>query len=469
MGSDEVPRAIGPYQIEETIATRAFTVTYRAAQVGLGRTVRIKTLKPTVAASSPYAAELSREAAILSRLEHESIVRLFDFVRAEGTARLVTEDPRGPTLEQVIASGPIAPDAAAAIALGISRALGHAHERGVIHRGLRPGVVVITRGSRIKLTDLSSAEILASPEDLAAAALRLPSAPDPLEGGESFARPDYMSPEQILGEPAGAASDVWSLGAVLHEMLAGARPFDGADRKAVAQRIRSGKPGPLPAGTPRELEQIVTRCLARAPDDRFEDARAVAEALESALALRTTLPVPVLVSRALFAAKLGDEITASAGVGAPAAAVSRGPDLLGAARVFGVAFLLILAGGFAIQVLRDSDTVPDPGTTQAMDGDDAGVAAVVGSRDRGMVRAIAQPWAEVYLDGEFVDVTPMGRPILVIPGKHFITFRHPKAPDEQRAIKIAAGQTVILDVTMRVERAADAGARDGAPDAAESP
>lgn len=466
MGSDEVPRAIGPYQIEETIATRAFTVTYRAAQAGLGRTVRIKTLKPTVAATSPYAAELSREAAILSRLEHESIVRLFDFVRAEGTARLVTEDPRGPTLEQVIAAGPVAPDAAAAIALGVARALGHAHERGVIHRGLRPGVVVVTRGSRVKLTDFSSAEIQAPAEDLAAAALRLPSAPDPLEGGESFARPDYMSPEQILGEPAGAASDVWSLGAVLHEMLAGARPFDGADRKAVAQRIRSGKPGPLPTETPRELEQIVTRCLARAPDDRFEDARALAEALESALATRTTLPGPVLVSRALFAAKLGDEITAAAGAGAPAAP-ARGPDLLGAARVFGVVFALILAGGAAIQVLRDNDTVPDPGTT-SIDAEDAGVAAA-GSRDRGMVRVVAQPWAEVYLDGELVDVTPMGRPILVIPGKHFITFRHPKAPDEQRAIKIAAGQTVLLDVTMRVERAADAGARDGAPDAAESP
>ena len=468
MGSDEVPRAIGPYQIEETIATRAFTVTYRAAQAGLGRTVRIKTLKPTVAASSPYAAELSREAAILSRLEHESIVRLFDFVRAEGTARLVTEDPRGPTLEQVIAFGPVAPDAAAAIALGMARAIGHAHERGVIHRGLRPGVVVITRGSRIKITDLSSAEIVVtSPEDLAAAAQRFPSAPDPLEGGDSFARPDYMSPEQILGESAGAASDVWALGAVLHAMLAGARPFDGADRKAVAQRIRSGKPGSLPTGTPRELEQIVTRCLARAPDDRFEDARAVADALESALATRTTLPATVLVSRALFAAKLGDEIAAAAGVGAPAAATTRGPDLVGAARVFAVAFLLILAGGFAIQVLRDSDTVPEPGTT-SLDAEDAGVAAA-GSRDRGMVRVVAQPWAEVYLDGELVDVTPMGRPILVIPGKHFITFRHPKAPDEQRAIKIAAGQTVMVDVTMRVERAADAGARDGAPDAAESP
>jgi serine/threonine-protein kinase len=144
---------------------------------------------------------------------------------------------------------------------------------------------------------------------------------------------------------------------------------------------------------------------------------------------------------------------------------ARGPDLLGAARVFGVALGLIVAGGAAIQLLRDGDTVPEPPRAVAEDG---GVSDV-GSRDRGMIRVVAQPWAEVYLDGELVDVTPMGRPMLVLPGKHFVTFRHPKAPDEQRAIKIAAGQTVTLDVTMRVERALDAGAGDAAPDAAESP
>ena len=466
MASDEGLRTIGPYQIEAVVATRAFTVTYRAAQPGLGRTVRIKTLKPTVAATSPYAAELSREAMILSRLEHETIVRLIDLVRADNTVRLVTEDPRGPTLEEIIKSGPVAPDPAAAIALGIARGVGHAHEHGVIHRGLRPGVVVVTRESGIKLVDFASAELVAGAiGDVDAASARFPSTPDPLEGGESFARPDYMSPEQILGETAGFASDVWSLGAILHEMLSGARPFDGADRKAVAQRIRSGSPGPLPVGTPRALEQIVARCLSRSPDDRFDDARGVAAALESELAARTTVPARVLVSRALFAAKLGDEI-AGAGVTAAAVVAARGPDLLGAARVFGVALLLIVAGGAAIQVLRDSDTVPEPGAS-AMD-EDGGVVAV-GSRDRGMVRVVAQPWAEVYLDGELVDVTPMGRPMLVLPGKHFVTFRHPKAPDEQRAIKIAAGQTVTLDVTMRVERTADAGVRDGAPDAAESP
>jgi serine/threonine-protein kinase len=92
----------------------------------------------------------------------------------------------------------------------------------------------------------------------------------------------------------------------------------------------------------------------------------------------------------------------------------------------------------------------------------------VGDRDRGSLRVVARPWAEVYIDGEMVDVTPIGRPILLSPGRHYVTFRHPYAPDEQRSIKIAAGQSVLLDVSMRVERG-DAGAKDAGVDAAESP
>src|SRR5262249_49519439 len=136
------PATIGPYRILETVAVRAFTVTYRASQPGLGRTVLIKTHKPTVSARSPYAAELAREAAVLSRLEHEAVIRLYDFVRTEGAVRLVIEDVRGPTLEEVLKTGRIEPDPAAAIALSIARGLGHAHERGVVHKGLRPSAVI---------------------------------------------------------------------------------------------------------------------------------------------------------------------------------------------------------------------------------------------------------------------------------------------------------------------------------------
>jgi serine/threonine-protein kinase len=123
-----------------------------------------------------------------------------------------------------------------------------------------------------------------------------------------------------------------------------------------------------------------------------------------------------------------------------------------------------VAGGAGIQILASGDeSAPGDGVAEA-------TPPAPGPRDRGHLRVVARPWAEVYLDGERIDVTPIGRPIPVVTGKHFVTFRHPYAADEQRTIKIAAGQTVFLDVTMRVERG-DAGAPrpDAGPDPAASP
>jgi serine/threonine-protein kinase len=460
-------REIGGYSILETIDTRAFSVTYRAERRDLGRTARIKTLKSTVSVRSPFAALLEREAAVLARLEHEGILRLYDFARTEETVWLVLEDVRGVALTDVLRAGKVDPYPAAALALALALAVGHAHERGAIHRALRPAVVVVTPHGGLKIIEFASAELLPSPS--MGAAHRAPRAsplpPESLEAGESLARPDYMAPEQILGETAGARSDVWSLGVMLHELLSGEKPFDAADRKAVAQRIRSGSPSVLPEGVPAALARVVGRCLAKAPEDRYEDARAVAIALEEALSERPRVPLRVLISKALAGAKLGAELAAPAGVGAPErATLPRGPDLRRVARSLGVVFGLIAAGGAAIQLLGEAEPAPTEGTVSE------GGPAPLGHRDRGSLRVVARPWAEVYIDGELIDVTPIGRPIPVPPGRHFVTFRHPNAPDEQRSIKIAAGQTVLLDVSMRIERpAADAGRRQPDVDEAASP
>src|SRR5262249_24445357 len=141
-GEPRAVETVGPYTVVETVATRAFTITYRATQPALDRTVLVKVQKATVAASSPIAAEIEREAAILARLDHEAIVRLYDFTRGDA-ARIVTEDASGPTLAEVIAGGAVDPDSAAAIALAVARGLGHAHERGVVHRALSPSAIVV--------------------------------------------------------------------------------------------------------------------------------------------------------------------------------------------------------------------------------------------------------------------------------------------------------------------------------------
>ncbi len=447
-----VPRAIGPYAVLEQVAARAFTVTFRAEQPSLGRTVLIKTLKASVSLGSPFAAELTREAAVLGRLAHEGIVRLYDFVRAPDALYLVLEDARAVPLDEILSAARLDPEVAAAVALSAARALGHAHERGVVHRALDSAAVGIAPRGLVILSEFSAAEI---------ASAELPSVPEPIEAGEAFARPDYMAPEQILGEAAGPASDVWALGVIAHELLSGARPFAAKDPREIAQRVRTGAPAPLPATVPAALGRVVARCLAKDPQDRYADARAVASALEEALAPLSRLPVPVLVSRALAAAGRGEALPAPGAAPREVRATAPTLDVTRAARDLAVVLALIVAGAVGLQLLDDPGAADGEGVPES--------APAAASRDRGLVRVVAMPWAEVYLDGELVDVTPIGRPIPVLPGRHFITFRHPNAPDEQRVIKIAAGQSVFLDVSMRVDRGdAGAGKVDAGP-SVESP
>lgn len=470
-------RQLGPYVLREAVSARALTVTYRAEHVELGRAALIKTLKPTVSAASAFAAGLEREAKILARIRHPNIIDIHDFQRDGDRIWLVLEPLAGPTLAALCArAGRLDQVTAAGIALEIARGLGHAHERGVVHRELRPEHVLVTSSGGVKLLEFA-----------AATDGRLPSLPEPFEGCETFGRPDYMAPEQILGAEVGPQADVFALGVVLFEMLAGVRPFDEprteradaprpprerdddrwAEGRAVAHRIRSAPPQPLRALVPevsRGLERIVLRCLEKEPEQRYESGRAVADALAEELAERGQAQTRALIARALAAVKLGGEEPplADAPVVRPAVEARRAPPLApDVRRLLGV-FALIVAGGVLIEVgLREHDAAGPPSAANEQAGE--------GAEARGYLKVLARPWAEVVVDGEFIDVTPMARPIPLQAGRHYVTFRHPNAPEEKRTITVAPGQTVTLDVTMRIDRSEiDAGAppvedRDASP------
>lgn len=451
----------------ETVSRRAFCVTFRARHEELGRTVLIKALKPTVSVSSPFSQGLVREARVLSSIRHDSVVALYDFVRTADSMWLVLEDVRGHTLAEVMARARrLGTDAAAAIGLEVSRGLGHAHERGIVHRDLRPENVRLTAEGGVKVMEFGAAQDG-----------RQPSAPEPFEPADMLAMPGYMAPEQILGEAVGPRTDVFSVGVMLYEMLAGEHPFEGRggkegggkegrDQKDVAHRIRLGEVAPLGVvapEVPRDLERVVMRSLARDPEDRFESARAVAAALEEVLAARPRVAVRVLVSRALAAARLGEELPgADRAAAVERAEAARRPSLGPALQGFAAICAMIVAGGAVIEMgLREEGS-----RTAAPPVD--GVGAPTPER-RGYLRVLARPWAEVLVNGELVDTTPVGRPIPVPPGRHYVTFRHPNAPDEKRSIMIASGQTVVLDVTMQIDRAPVPDAGAGAAEDAGSP
>ena len=446
-------KRLGPWLLREEVAAGAFSVTWLCEHAELGRAALIKTLKPSVAPGGPLTAGLEREARILARLRHPAVLAIQDLRREGGALGLVLEPASGPTLAALSArAGRLDPDVATAIALEIARGLGHAHERGVVHCALAPDHVVLLPGGELKIIEWSAAhEIAAGDDQRAFEALTLE-------------RPDAMAPEQILGEPPGPPADVFALGVLLHETITGEGPFGPADTagRAVAHRIRHEPPRPLRAlapEAPRSLEAVALRCLEKEPEQRYPDGRAVAAALEEVLTERGYLPgaAPALIARALAAAKLG----APTGRRAPAIAeparlpeVARRRSLAEEARPLLAVLALVVMGGAAIELgLRERDEPASPGVSSDLEDSTA---------PRGYLRVLARPWAEVSVDGDLVDVTPIGRPIPVSPGRHYVTFRHPNAPEEKRELIVAPGQTVLVDVTLRVDR----GPRDAGAEAA---
>ena len=447
----------GPYRVREKLHEGAIAALYRAEHESLGRAALVKALKSTLAPGSPLGEALEREARVLGKLSHESIVRLFDLGSAGAGAWIALEEIRGPRLSELLARSPnkrLEPPAATAIALALAGGLGHAHARGIVHRNLAPDVVAIGRDGRVVIVDFG-----------AALDRSVPPSPSPFDGSETLSGPEYAAPEQIVGEVATPRSDVFSMGVMLYEMLAGVRPWEGWGRgdregaKEVARRVRSEEPPALTehgVDAPRGLARVIARCLEKRPEDRFEDGDALAEALAEALDEQTQKDARSLVTRALARAGLGEEIAEARGRRKPKVAPLPLPLWPLAQRLLLLLALLVLGGAAVEGLLREED-VP------------AAAAGVDEGTERGFLRVLARPWAEVLVDGQFLDVTPIGRPIPVPPGRHYVTFKHPNAPDEKREIRVAAGQTVVLDVTMRIDRPAVDGGADAAVDAEASP
>lgn len=211
----------GRYRVEAVLGAGGLGVVYRAKHVGLGRPVALKVLHAELGVLEEVGLRFAREAKVLSTLVHPNIVAVSDFGASDGLSYLAMELLEGRTLADALEEGPLDPDAALGIAADMLEGLAFAHSRGVLHRDLKPGNVFLAdegSGIRVKLLDFGLAK-MGDPD------AQGPPKPTLTRLGTILGTPSYMSPEQATSTPADARSDVYSMGIVLYEMLAGRPPF----------------------------------------------------------------------------------------------------------------------------------------------------------------------------------------------------------------------------------------------------
>ncbi|MCU1296294.1 MAG: serine/threonine protein kinase [Acidobacteriaceae bacterium] len=276
---------LGPYEIECPLGAGGMGEVYRARDTRLDRIVAVKVLASRLSSSPELKQRMEREARTISSLNHPHICQLYDIGSQDGVDYLVMEFLEGETLAARLNKGAIPISEILRIGIAVAEALAVAHRQGIVHRDLKPGNIMLTQAGA-KLMDFGLAKPLAlqntgpasgaAPSFTAAATLSGPSPLTPLTTlGTVIGTIQYMSPEQIEGKEADARSDIFAFGAVLYEMAAGKRPFQGKSQLSLASSILESDPQPISISkplTPSSFEHVVTTCLRKDPQERYQTA-----------------------------------------------------------------------------------------------------------------------------------------------------------------------------------------------------
>jgi eukaryotic-like serine/threonine-protein kinase len=272
---------VGRYQVLETLGTGASSRVVRGYDPLIDRPVAIKLFSPQLARGEARSRFL-REARVVGKLSHPFIITLHDIGIEESTSTpyLVMELVEGQSLEKMLTKGSVPFSTACAWAAQVAAALSVAHRAGIIHGDVKPANILITLESRPKLTDFGMAR-LASHDNGDTALLGTPA---------------YWCPEQIIGRPQGARSDLFSLGVVLYEMLTGISPFAGDSLQSVCNHVLSSTPLPpshANASIPTAVNDIVAACLTKDPNHRIPSAEVLADQLFPLARRKSSSPQPV--------------------------------------------------------------------------------------------------------------------------------------------------------------------------------
>ncbi len=276
---------LGVYELIGPLGTGAMGEVYRARDTRLGREVAVKVLPPALAANPASLARFEQEARHVAALNHPGIVNVFDVGTRDGVAYIVSELVDGATLR----GADLSVRKAAEVGAQIADALAAAHAAGVTHRDIKPANVMVTRDGRVKLLDFGVAR---------ASGGRASDAPTLGDTGSVVGTAGYMAPEQVRGEVADARADIFAVGALVHELLAGAPAFTGGTAVEIMAATLHADPPELPDRVPDGLQRIVRRCLEKNPEERFQSARDLAFALRQLAGTSAAAADPIPAGRA---------------------------------------------------------------------------------------------------------------------------------------------------------------------------
>jgi TolB-like protein/tetratricopeptide (TPR) repeat protein len=284
-----IGRTLGHYRIVAELGAGGMGHVYRAHDERLDRDGAVKVLPAGAVADDQARRQLRREAQALAKISHPNIGVVHDFDTADGVDFMVMELVPGGTLDRKIAAGPLPERDLLAVGLSMAAALTEAHELGIVHCDLKPSNVAITPKDQVKILDFGLARLVhpAGERDVTR------SAPDMSVVAGTL---PYMAPEQLLGQPVDARTDLYALGVVLYEMATGQRPFVGATPATLTDAILHAAPASplsLQPGLSPELERIILKCLEKDPGDRYQSAKEIGIDLRRTGSVTATVPLPL--------------------------------------------------------------------------------------------------------------------------------------------------------------------------------
>jgi eukaryotic-like serine/threonine-protein kinase len=264
----------GRYQIVQEIGKGSMGVVYKAHDPNLDLMVALKVLRQDRVESEAFVKRFLAEARVLGRLDNRNIVRVYNVDEDQETVYIAMEFIEGEALSDRMQKKRFTPEEIIELGATISSSLGYAHQKGIVHRDVKPSNILIKSDGSLKITDFGIAHI----QDTSAAEMT--------QAGEILGTPAYMSPEQIKSQQVDGRSDLFSLGIILYELCAGTRPFKGGNISAIFQAITQEEPvdiARINRTIPDKLASIIMKCLRKRPEERFATGEALAEALTGCL------------------------------------------------------------------------------------------------------------------------------------------------------------------------------------------